>query len=130
LSISASRDGYRLRVMPGVVIESGATLAQDVELSQSDAGRGVESSGVGLVLGVNKKGILVILVLPYSAAARAGLAAGDQVLAIDGTSTEDIPLSDAIVRTMGPAGSSITLRVARGDEPPRDIVLTCEAMTL
>lgn len=130
LSISASREGYRLRVMPGVVTESGGALEQDVELSQSDAGRGVESSGVGLVLGVNKKGIIVILVLPYSAAARAGLAAGDQVLAIDGTSTEDLPLSDAIVRTMGPAGSSITLRVARGDEPPRDVVLTCEAMTL
>jgi hypothetical protein len=129
LTIRVSHDGYEMRTLRGVQGLGGETVQRDVELSPSDSGSGVESSGVGLILGVNDKGVFVVMVLPYSSAAQAGLVAGDRVLAIDGTSTENLSLTDATLRTMGPTGSQLTWRVARNDEPPRDVVLTYGATT-
>lgn len=124
LTIRVSHDGYGTETLRGVQTIDGVTVEQDLELTAGEAEHGVSTSGVGLVLGVNDKSIIVILALPYSPAAQAGLAAGDRILAIDGTTTENLSLTDATLRTTGPTGAQLTLRVAHNEEPPRDVVLT------
>ncbi len=50
--------------------------------------------------------------LPESPAWRAGLSAGDSILAIDGVSTRGMPTSQAVARLRGRAGSRVVVTVA------------------
>ena len=70
--------------------------------------------GVGMEIGENADGVLtVISPLKNTPAARAGILAGDQVLAIDGTSTEGMSTDEAVTLIHGPKGSVVTLTILR-----------------
>lgn len=104
-----------------------ATLDDNSAFLRGDAQRELETAldqrfgGVGLELRIDDRTgqLTVALPLPGGPAARAGILAGDRILAIDGTTTAGVPLRDAVARLRGEPGTPVTLGVAGGDGPAR-----------
>jgi carboxyl-terminal processing protease len=72
-----------------------------------------EFDGVGLELTVEGGVLTVVSPLAESPGERAGMKPGDRVLSIDGASTHDLPLVEAIRRLKGPSGTKVVLEVMR-----------------
>ncbi len=85
-----------------------------------------EMSGVGIKLETNPrtKQLIVTEAIENSPAFKAGIKAGDTIVAIDGKSTQNMTLDGAISLIRGEIGKSITLKIARGGKLPFDIPLT------
>jgi carboxyl-terminal processing protease len=84
-----------------------------------------ELSGIGITLGQNaQKALLVIEPIPNSPASRAGIQAGDQLLAIDGRSTANMSVEEASRLIRGKAGTPIRLSIARESRGNFDLNLT------
>jgi len=82
-------------------------------------------SGIGAVVNESDEGSVVI-VNPFEngPAYRAGLLAGDVVLEVEGTSTRDLSLEQAVALIRGPAGTPVRLLVQRqGVEEPFEVEL-------
>ncbi len=60
---------------------------------------------------------IVVEIFEGSPAARAGLRAGDVILAVDGVPTQGNPLDASIARIRGPEGSTVQLQVRRAESP-------------
>ena len=69
----------------------------------------------GLGIEVSMKNGLPTVITPMedTPAARAGILSGDQILKINGTSTEKLELQDAVNLLRGPAGGKVTLTLLR-----------------
>src|SRR5436309_4659986 len=69
----------------------------------------------GLGIEVSMKSGLPTVVTPMedTPAARAGILSGDQILKINGASTEKMELQDAVNLLRGPAGGKVTLTILR-----------------
>ena len=93
------------------------------EEAQAARERRVGHAGLGLRLAAGPGGtVRIASVMPGGPAARAGLRAGDRLLAIDGGPVSAADLEDAIKRLGGPEDSLVTLLVARGRRP-REVLL-------
>jgi carboxyl-terminal processing protease len=79
-----------------------------------------------------KDGILTVVApLENSPAQRSGIRAGDKVLKINGETTENLGLSEAVSRIRGPRGSEVTLSVFHPDEEElREIVIRRDSITV
>lgn len=82
-------------------------------------------SGIGIEIG-KKDGILtVISPLEETPAWKAGLKAGDKILAIDQEMTDNLELEEAAKKIRGERGTTVTLTIMRsGFEQPRDFSIT------
>ena len=70
--------------------------------------------GVGITVErTDEKKILIRAVQEGSPAAKAGIQIGDQILAIDGDSMIDRPLSDVVAKLRGSVGAPVTMTVFR-----------------
>ncbi|HNR21816.1 MAG TPA: S41 family peptidase [Steroidobacteraceae bacterium] len=79
--------------------------------------------GVGIEVAAEAEGIKVLRPIEGSPAFRAGIQSGDLIVAIDGEAI-GVDLDHAIKRMRGPAGSRITLTLARAGAPaPIDVAL-------
>lgn len=72
--------------------------------------------GVGMEVGMRDKLITVISPLPDTPAERAGIVAGDVIVTIDGTSTEEMALDEAVRLIRGEKGTVVTLELYREGE--------------
>lgn len=82
-------------------------------------------SGIGAEIGVHKQVLTIISPLKDSPAMRAGLKAGDQILKINSTSTQDLSLDQSVQMIRGPDGSKVTLSILRANwDKPKDFVIT------
>ncbi len=89
------------------------------EFTESLSGR---FEGIGAEIGIKNNILTIISPLPGSPAERSGLKAKDQVVEIDGTSTEDMRLDEAVSLIRGEKGTSVVLTIAReGATELRDI---------
>ncbi len=79
------------------------------KLSEDIAG---EFGGIGAELGY-KKGIVIIAPLKNMPAESAGLRAGDRIIEINGTSTADMTLEDAVSNIRGIKGTVVELLIGR-----------------
>src|ERR671924_554958 len=91
----------------------------------------VETSGSfgGLGIEITLKDDILTVVAPIDGtpAHRAGLHTGDRIIKIDGLSTKDMQLPDAVKRMRGRPGSKVTITVVReGWTEPKDIDITRE----
>lgn len=76
--------------------------------------------GVGMLLTQQGEELVALFPFAGSAAERAGLRPGDRILAIDGKPVAELPLENrstaATERVRGLAGTTVQLRIGRGDE--------------
>ena len=91
----------------------------------------VETSGSfgGLGIEITLKDDVLTVVAPIEGtpAYRAGLQTGDRIVKIDGLSTKDMQLSDAVKRMRGKPGTKVTVTIAReGWTEPKDFEIARE----
>lgn len=84
-----------------------------------------EFSGVGMEIGMKDGLLTVVSPLKGSPAEKAGVLAGDVIVKINGTSTENVSADEAISTIRGTAGTTVNLTIARkGKAELTDIVIT------
>lgn len=79
--------------------------------------------GVGIQAAARDDAVVLTRVFPDSPASRAGLRAGDRLVAVDGTAARGGDMAAVLNGIRGPEGSTVTLRMRRGTEAPRDVDL-------
>lgn len=81
--------------------------------------------GIGAEIGIKNNRLTIIAPLPDTPATRAGLQAGDAVLAIDNYDTSNIALDYAVSLIRGKAGTNVILTVSReGESESLQITIT------
>jgi carboxyl-terminal processing protease len=83
--------------------------------------------GLGIEITLRDDVLTVVAPIEGTPAYRAGIQPGDRILKIEGLSTKDMQLSDAVKRMRGKPGSKITISIVReGWAEPKDFVITRE----
>lgn len=83
-----------------------------------------EFDGIGAEIGVRKTQLVIISPLPGTPAEKAGLRAGDAILAIDKKSTAGMTVDHAVSNIRGKKGTPVTLTILRSSEQrDRDITI-------
>lgn len=80
--------------------------------------------GIGVYIELdpeNDDQLTVVEPIDGSPSIKAGLKAGDQIVAIDGKPTKGIDIEEAARRIRGPEGSIVVLTIKRGEEKPFDV---------
>jgi len=123
-TLLTQKDGFRVRMISGLRVASGGTLAQDVTLTPADGGASFELGGIGAGLAARADGIVFTSVFPGDPAERAGLRPGDRVVRIDGEDTAGMSVTDALQRLRGEVGTSVGVSVRReGSDEPVDLMI-------
>ncbi|MDO8581653.1 MAG: S41 family peptidase [bacterium] len=87
--------------------------------------------GVGMEIGSKHGQLVVVAPLPGTPASRAGLRAGDKILAIDKFDTMGIAVDYAVSKIRGKGGTAVVLSVHRNEWPkPKDISLVRERISI
>lgn len=80
--------------------------------------------GIGAELGIKDEKLTIIAPLPNSPAEKAGLKAGDIIVAIDKIDASYISLNNAVGMIRGEKGTKVTLTIQSGDEKEKDVIIT------
>jgi carboxyl-terminal processing protease len=75
-----------------------------------------ELEGIGAQVAMREEQITIIAPIANSPAAAAGIRAGDVVLEVDGQSTAEMSLAEAVLNIRGPKGTSVRLLILHQDE--------------
>ena len=87
--------------------------------------------GIGAEIGMKKNQIVVIAPLADTPAERAGLRAGDYILAIDKKETTNMTVDTAVKLIRGNGGTKVTLTIFRDTEKKeRDVVITRDRISI
>ena len=74
-------------------------------------------TGIGIRVSLIDSILTILMPLENTPASRAGIISGDQIIEIDGESTEGFKIKDATKRLRGFAGSKVTITIHRMNEP-------------
>ena len=108
----AALDGYSYVIWPG-----------DVQTFNKDMTG--EFSGIGVEITKPEGFLTVNSLLEGSPAEKAGLDAGDRIIAVDGKSTTNITLEMAVQRITGKSGTDVILTIERDSfKNPKDFTIT------
>jgi carboxyl-terminal processing protease len=81
--------------------------------------------GIGIEITIKKDVLTVVSPIEDTPAFIAGIKAGDQIIRIDGKSTKDISIMEAVKKLRGPKDSKVTITIMRENMiKPKDIILT------
>ncbi len=81
--------------------------------------------GVGFEITIRDKVLTVVAPIEDTPASRAGIQSGDQILRIDGKSTKDMNLVDAVKLMRGVQGTQVVITIMRqGFTEPQDLTIT------
>ena len=87
--------------------------------------------GLGIEITIRDDALTVVTPIEDTPAFRAGIKAGDQIIAVEGESTKDMNLQDAVRRLRGEPGSSVKISVRRkGVEKPLDFSIAREIIRI
>ncbi len=84
---------------------------QEMQISTSG-----EFGGIGIEISVKNSRLTVVAPIEDTPAYRAGIKAGDIILGINGESTQDITIMDAVKKIRGPKGTSVKLTILHPTE--------------
>jgi carboxyl-terminal processing protease len=81
--------------------------------------------GIGIEITIHKDVLTVVSPIEDTPAFQAGVKAGDQIIRIDGKSTKNISIMEAVSKLRGPKDTKVTLTIMRENiTKPEDIVIT------
>lgn len=81
--------------------------------------------GLGIEITIRDDILTVVSPIEGTPAFRAGIEAGDKIVQVDGESTKDMTLIDAVKKLRGPEGTTVTIGILReGFTEPKDYTLT------
>ncbi|MBI3015216.1 MAG: S41 family peptidase [Candidatus Tectomicrobia bacterium] len=87
--------------------------------------------GLGIEITVKDDQLTIVAPIEGTPASRVGLKAGDKIIRIDGESTKDMNLQEAVKRMRGPKGSTVTLTIVREGLPaPKDFTMTRDVIRI
>ena len=76
--------------------------------------------GIGVYMGFKDSKVTIISVMEGTPGEQAGLKAGDEIVAVDGTPTSEIQPEEVALRIRGEVGTKVTLTIHREGEADRD----------
>ncbi|NLF01097.1 MAG: S41 family peptidase [Anaerolineales bacterium] len=80
--------------------------------------------GIGAYVEMKDGRVVIASPIEGSPAEHAGLRAGDVIIAVDGTDTSSLSLTEVVSRTTGPAGTTVTLTILTSETGNlRDVVI-------
>jgi hypothetical protein len=127
-SIVASLEGHHSRIQAGLSFENGRRMGPLViELTPTAEGEepGFELEGIGASLSARGDVLIVGGLVAGGGAALAGIAIGDQILAIEGQPVAELGFGGAIQQIRGPEGSCLSLTVRRAADDRLQQVTAC-----
>jgi carboxyl-terminal processing protease len=81
--------------------------------------------GLGIEITMRDDVLTVVSPIEGTPAFRAGIQPGDQIMKVDGESTKEMSLVDAVKKLRGPEGSTVTIAIFRqGFTEPKDFTLS------
>lgn len=81
--------------------------------------------GLGIEISIRDDILTVVSPIEGTPAYRAGIQAGDKIVKVEGESTKDMSLIDAVKKLRGPEGTSVTISILReGFTEPKEFTLT------
>ncbi len=86
--------------------------------------------GIGVYMGFRNNGVQVLSVMPDSPGAKAGLAAGDSILAVDGEPVADIAPDEVALKIRGDVGSDVNLLIKREGEADKNYTITRDVINI
>jgi carboxyl-terminal processing protease len=120
-----------LRGMVEALGEPHTAYLDPFELQQSDLSLEGNYEGIGAWVDTTTEYVTIIAPMPDSPAEKAGLLAGDVVIAIDGEDMTGVDGNVVVSHILGPAGSTVVLTIQRESEPvPFDVSVVRAAITV
>lgn len=98
------------------------------EMQEATSG---EFFGVGIEISTENNQLIVVSPIDDTPADKAGLKAGDIILAVDGLSTQDMSTQEAVSKIRGPKGTEVELLIlGKEDKTPRAVKIVRDAIPL
>jgi carboxyl-terminal processing protease len=83
-----------------------------------------EFTGIGIEISIVEGRLTIVSPIEDTPAFREGLKSGDQILEINGQSTQDITIMEAVKLIRGPRGTTVELTIfSKGDSAPRTVTI-------
>ena len=92
-----------------------------------------EFDGIGVVFNAATDTVIVLSVIPNGPSAKAGIAAGDRIILIDGDTVAGVkmPQNDIVKRLRGPRGTEVRLSLQRrGIDDPVEVTVVRDAIPI
>ncbi|MFA5946133.1 MAG: S41 family peptidase [Patescibacteria group bacterium] len=88
--------------------------------------------GIGAQIGLDADGLITVIApLPGTPADKAGLLAGDHILAIDGVDTQGMTVDEAVKRIRGAKGTPVKLMIlSKGSKTPKPVDITRDEISV
>ncbi len=100
------------------------------EVTARDEGLSGTYVGVGAVLDQSDGGVTVVRVLRDSPAERAGLAPGDEIIAVDGQDLAGLTVDEVVAKVRGPEGSTVKLELRATNGRNRSVSIVRQKLDL
>jgi carboxyl-terminal processing protease len=107
------------------VLDPHSTIIEPDEMSDLRLRILCKFGGLGIEISIADGWLTVVTPIEDSPAYKAGVAAGDKIIAIDGATTKNITLREAVNTLRGKPGTKVTIRVVHSWAPtaPEDITV-------
>lgn len=98
------------------------------EIQEATSG---EFFGIGIEISTENNQLIVVSPIEDTPAYKAGLKAGDYILAVDGLPTQDMTTQEAVSKIRGPKGTPVELLIMHKDEKaPKTVKIVRDAIPL
>ena len=112
------------KLMDGAI--SGMVQALGQLMSQTEGSFG----GIGVYMGFKDGSVSIISVMEGTPGESAGLRAGDEIVAVDGTPVTEYQPEEVAMHIRGEVGTDVTLTIRRAGEEDKDYTLTRDSIEM